>query len=1413
MNKKIFTLLAGAFLMLATVGMVTAQTGSSYIDAQTLQLGAQVNKLVKGANPGFFHLKLDAFVFDAGGDVGLQYTVAPDNLVLYMGQVKKDSPNKGTYPLFVSELNKARDYFTTAFSSGANSPKAEESAASLWCTVVNDYNQGRNVYYEFINKQQDGMALEVDATNWKTWNPGSKEIYLAPGNISGWKFSDNYATKVDAACPLTARVSNDSVAVLCVIPFTSGSVPVGGRYDIYVKVAPASDVYAGKVADMAYFTLHEAMPFTLSAKDFNTVFGKKPNTSAENGKLRKLTFTGDVSTGFTNEFSKNGLWAEDISAGLDLMMNITYTGAVAGSTANYIGTAGVIGTVPTYPNYHVVWGKGEDLTQLGYIHLTNGKEGNPATTPAADRKTYLFADTTFYAEGDAGTRFLKFAYRFLWGTTNTPDYSTINHLMFGQSIWRLVYYPSGDSIYINPYKAAYLPVQYEQYGTMDNPETGQKLKWTDMYTHASNKFAYNAYPYPEGDGTGAENDYLALDPASVGLAAFVGVTENTNIYARMTARLKYGRNQVRITAGDRYEFTLYHKLLVSLQDLTGGPKLLTLRTNPANNYKINTHINFGIYNQCVRIETDRTTIPPDLYLIRNKLGEYLHVPLYSATDSAKWVMLEPDVHPEYLPSFQWVVEKTYPNSNMSPISLINREYSNLKFEGIMLTEGWDLPFEIEGNQFGKNDWYWNTKKVNEKIVNFADDIKPNAKRTETFIRLSGAAKTNANLGYTFFNADTLKVNLYAFKYMSRIEQRWINIPKFDYWDYPNTDTTIYVIARNEFDKMYFQVDSSKKNYPGVGTYVKYGYVPKGSTDGNYIKDLAQLRRQAYSLTFRDPFKYICNHELTLRNDANRQYAIGKEDMKSLFYDIFGLPTFHLRHFYYFPAAGEAALTGYNQNNASFALVQQVNIVPATSQTSADLKAKFLEYLEKVYGKAVAYSTYDAGGNLLNAAMDYYLSNPNVGEDSYRLGFFVAAVDDQMATLKAAIRADAATRVSTFMLEKDADPLYRRFNVAAADGGLDKNDAPRVLRFHNMDNQGYYELFENTGQWPSQANYWTNVGQKNYLGIVNTAQYKDAKTAIYVDTAYVNRGTGHIKPQYMLVVRPQLFGKVTEKTDDCIFWGGTSSNVTTSLDGYLRGMYLINATDSAKVGNGNKNEGKVVNSDYIWDTKWERLVFTDAVHWNDTLYILDGADLKGLYGATVGGRDMLDMKKVEAAAIAKNSKIRKIKLNDNLHKDVVFSMRLIERGANDFVIESETGGPKDSEGRIFGATSINNKNSNGEMIAPCQGGWVKIQNGVPVISRSDEVQNMPQSMRFNVRPVSLDMEDAVANEAVAPVAVIGNDGFVTILNAAGKKVVISNVLGQTVANAVLASDNAAIAAPKGVVIVAVEGEAAVKAVVK
>ena len=114
----------------------------------------------------------------------------------------------------------------------------------------------------------------------------------------------------------------------------------------------------------------------------------------------------------------------------------------------------------------------------------------------------------------------------------------------------------------------------------------------------------------------------------------------------------------------------------------------------------------------------------------------------------------------------------------------------------------------------------------------------------------------------------------------------------------------------------------------------------------------------------------------------------------------------------------------------------------------------------------------------------------------------------------------------------------------------------------------------------------------------------------------------------------------------------------------------------------------------------------------------------------------------------------------------------------------------------------------------------MQNGCLCLTNSSSEFNSAKTggdgaLIFNVKKMTAG--DAMVTDAATVtdnnVTIISGIGQITINGAAGKKVVVSNILGQTVANTVLSSDNATISAPAGVVVVAVEGEAAVKAIVK
>lgn len=105
------------------------------------------------------------------------------------------------------------------------------------------------------------------------------------------------------------------------------------------------------------------------------------------------------------------------------------------------------------------------------------------------------------------------------------------------------------------------------------------------------------------------------------------------------------------------------------------------------------------------------------------------------------------------------------------------------------------------------------------------------------------------------------------------------------------------------------------------------------------------------------------------------------------------------------------------------------------------------------------------------------------------------------------------------------------------------------------------------------------------------------------------------------------------------------------------------------------------------------------------------------------------------------------------------------------------------------------------------GWLKTINQVLVVTPDIQEAEVFQAKKAENAPT--------ANEGISAseVSIIAGNGTVTIKNAAGKPMTISNILGKSIATAVLTSDNETINVPAGIVVVAVEGEEAVKAVVK
>ncbi len=428
------------------------------------------------------------------------------------------------------------------------------------------------------------------------------------------------------------------------------------------------------------------------------------------------------------------------------------------------------------------------------------------------------------------------------------------------------------------------------------------------------------------------------------------------------------------------------------------------------------------------------------------------------------------------------------------------------------------------------------------------------------------------------------------------------------------------------------------------------------------------------------------------------------------------------------------------------------------------------------------------GKVINPSVFYIKTNNEKAIDEKETLFYAfvnletpnkkAGTDDNNLWLKNQIMTES--RTSAFSVEVDESPLYRRFNTEKE--GVVANDDPDTLKFFRVNNPADM-LFEDAHSTYSEGK------EINFLGVNNNIQFPDAKRAIYVDTAYVNRGTGYIKPQYLLGVDVRIIkGKKAEPCpldhnhgfdkDGNALNEWTCSHATPGTSDYVRARYLINAVDSAKVGGYDgeiRTEGKnKIGENYIWNNQ-VRLAFVEAIHKADTLYILKGD--------TAAWADPVDFSKLP----------NKIRLDNNLHKNVVFSFRLLEEGSDNFLIESAA-------------------TQNQPSIAPMKGGWVKIQNGVPVVSYDafDDAAN--ESEIFNVEKTS---ETPTENESLSTseVSIQTIAGAVIVKNAAGKSVKVTNILGQPLAETVLTSDNATVGVPAGIVVVAIEGEDAVKTVVK
>ena len=434
--------------------------------------------------------------------------------------------------------------------------------------------------------------------------------------------------------------------------------------------------------------------------------------------------------------------------------------------------------------------------------------------------------------------------------------------------------------------------------------------------------------------------------------------------------------------------------------------------------------------------------------------------------------------------------------------------------------------------------------------------------------------------------------------------------------------------------------------------------------------------------------------------------------------------------------------------------------------------------------------------------------------------------DASATLKAQVMGE--TRTSAFAIAPDETPLYRQFNNELLGENVD-NSADSLMFKETI--RGEYLMDEHNGALLNK--------DVDYAGIWSEGK-ADGKLAFRIDTAWLTRGAGKVKPQYLVSAYRELIegekiipctetgkhitadGQVTEDPYQCVH------AVHVKTPAFIYGKYLVNYSDSAAAVAARKEalNPYLFNTKAVSNSSYTRVGFVPAVQYGDTLIVLTGK-----YKAMTA--DQLKNEGIESImAVYKKDYPKFINvLSGDKHKNVTWSFRYVnpdkaalayvdgkEGENNSFLIESNvyaTGTDGDNQYQTI-------KGDLAKAIAPNEAAaWLKMHNGCLVLTDASSTFGAAKTggdgaLVFNAYSKTEDDDMVTSNDNinnVEGVSVVAGNGTVTVQGAAGKSVVITNILGKVVAETVLTSDNATIAVPAGIVAVAVDGEEAVKVVVK
>ena len=748
-----------------------------------------------------------------------------------------------------------------------------------------------------------------------------------------------------------------------------------------------------------------------------------------------------------------------------------------------------------------------------------------------------------------------------------------------------------------------------------------------------------------------------------------------------------------------------------------------------------------------------TTIPDGVYLVQYKASagnpKIKQNGLYALANLAGnlgWANLARNQEFKHMPAAQWVVDKNG-TSSTAMVTIDNREFSDVSNTSVLPSQMTQF-YAVEGSD---DVFYFNGSVAD----------------TLSFIKVDEALVKDTKLGYKYVTAEEASVQTYLFNYLHGLAlNKYLYTPA-------GKDSIVRVDENGE--KANFRLTLIAKDD-------KYGYKDGLVRNAYYVSDGKGRYISFDGVANKYMMKSVPTPFFLKENnciDGTHYYTLVEANLRSEALVKEGNNDIALS---WYPASENGKKVA---DAKTFAALNTKEVTRSYEQP--DGSTVTVKYYADANGNIASAPYYDKDGNRLivdgSEIGDVYAYKAKDGVVSLQKAFnsisrsnswdyasVKVSVDDNTLDLTEGTLNDkfySEIRTSAFAVSKDDSPLYRRFNNAA----LGESETADSLFFVEKIRKEYL-----MDEWNK------NLTDKNvdYAGIWNKEK-ADGKLGFIVDTAWVNRGNGDIKPQYLISVArndqagtPGIpctyehnhFDNAGNPVD-----AAHCSHATQGHSGFDYGKYLVSFGDSALI---KGHELKVPYMDI--DGGYTRVGFVKAIHAGDSLFVL------------TQGFENMDPATLDTATIINAYKKSKsenfiVNLQGDNHKNVTWSFRYVnpdkagavtEEGAdNEFLFESniynEAGVA--STGK---ATKGFDKTVAGS-IAPSYAAWLKMQNGCLVLTRGDS--------EFSA-------------------AKTGSDGAL-----------IFNAYQKTDAEDMVTSIEGANAEGVSIVAVAVDGEEAVKAIVK